>query len=177
MKKLLVLLCMGFLALKAGFSHAVRPSGPSHISFAETGMVVVETGGSHRAFIAQRFTDFVEHGKIPSASGDMTIILSPQEVMTFRAGKLTSYFCGEEGERKCRATVEGDQMPVSLDGVVDGLDGTPKQYSARFYVLGESFENMKAGTAALPPCKLFSIDGIPVSLTYKNSVFSIARGH
>lgn len=168
MKKILVLLCLGFLIMKAGSSHADSSVEPGHINFAKSGMLVVETGGSHRAFFSQQLTALLEHGKIPSASGEMTIILSPQEFMVFRKGDPVSYFCGEEADLKCRADIKEAQV-TSLSGIIDH-DGMPQKYSAKFY-------SLKAGTNKLPPYKLLSIDGIPVSLTYKNGGFLIARGH
>lgn len=175
MKKILVLLCLGFLIMKAGSSHADSSVEPGHINFAKSGMLIVETGGSHRAFFSQQLTALLEHGKIPSASGDMTIILSPQEFMVFRKGELVSYFCGEEADLKCRADIKEAQV-TSLSGIIDH-DGMPQKYSAKFYILGETFGKTKAGTNKLPPYKLLSIDGVPVSLTYKNGEFLIARGH
>ena len=70
---------------------------------------------------------------------------------------------------------EGFAVPLDPD-LADALGAFSEDMPISYDDYSFTFGKAKAGTNKLPPYKLLSIDGIPISLTYKNGEFLIARG-
>lgn len=172
MKMLLSVFCAASLLLRAAMGNAAPAFGQQEdVSFADAGMLIVETEGVRRATLVLPLHDLLEHKSIPSSNGDMTIILSPHERIAFKSGKLTDYFCIEEFGRQCRANVDGAQMTQSFGGELKTSDGTqPLTYSTKIY-------GLKEGARQLSPEAIRSIDDVAVMLSYKGDSFVISKGH
>lgn len=156
LKSVLLLCC-----LCLHFSVGLASAESSTIRFADTGMIVIKTPEMFGSVV-------LSEGEIPSSSGEMLLVLSSEEVVEFKKGELTGYFCGEEelpertAETRCRAKVANSHMWMATGGRHHG--DPKKEYQLRLLGLDPQKKEYA----------LQSIDGTPVEVTYGNGKFVIS---
>lgn len=168
--KILSVLCTAYLVLQGGVSWAAV----SHITrkvggFADAGMIVIETDGSHRVLMHNTLKNWLDFKEIPSTTGNMEIILSPNERIIFRRGNITDYFCTKEKNisLSCRAKIEGAEKHYAFGGIED-IDGL--EFNTEIYKIQE-------GTEKLPPENIKSIDGEKIRIIYRHNKYIISVDH
>ena len=157
MKKLFIFIMLTF------FWTGVGNAGPKEISFSDAGQIVVETEGRLSMNVNCGLDEILERGSLPSTTGNMFVLLSPNEWISFEKGKIVKYFCVEDSGSQCRAKIDGVAMLQSFSRRT--RDG---EYSTKIWGMEEKKHR-------LSPDSLRSIDGIPLKLSYAADQFTVER--
>lgn len=141
--------------LPLGSAPTEKPLAPQ-----QEGVVVIETPSGENPFLVAPLLMLL--GKtFPIPDGEMNILLSPQEKISLKQGKVIDYYCVEEGDSRCRLKMPYVHVVKDMSGGVRGVDGKPVQLY-RNIVYGLTDE-----AKADPPDAIFEIDGIPVKVETK----------
>jgi len=168
MKKLLLLSVAALLLIPAGICNAKAKNGIENVSFSEVGMIVVDTDGHNRANFVADLSWLLDRGHIPSTTGNMSLILSPNERILFHDGKISDYFCVEDSGSRCRAKITGTVMLQSFGGRSQSRDGKDLEYSAKVFGMNDE-------TRELEPNAIRSIDNIPLKISYNMGQFEMVK--